>query len=92
MYVGFTFISLWGYREPFRKRGNDYRRKAFWIAIIIGIVYGALTEIMQETLIPLRTGSVFDWIADTIGSILGAIIAYFFLCDRNNLKNEALDK
>ena len=92
MYAGFTFASLWGYREPLQKRGEAYRKKAVWIAIVIGIVYGALTEIMQETLIPSRTGSVYDWIADTIGSVLGAIIAYFFICGRNNLKNEALDK
>ena len=92
MYAGFTFASLWGYREPFRERGNAYRKKAAWIAIAVGIAYGALTEIMQGTLIPSRTGSVYDWIADTIGSVLGAIIAYFFIYGRNNLKNETLDK
>ena len=92
MYAGFTFASIWGYRKPFKEKGDAYRWKAVWIAILIGIVYGALTEVMQETLIPGRTGSVYDWIADTIGSILGAIIAYFLLRDRNNLKNEALDK
>lgn len=92
MYTGFTFALIWGYREPFRERGMDYRKKAFWMAVIIGVAYGALTEIMQETLIPLRTGSVYDWIADVIGSVLGAGFAYFFLRDRNNLKNEALDK
>ena len=63
-----------------------------WIAILIGIFYGALTEIMQETVVPGRTGSVYDWIADLVGCILGAIIAYFLLRDRNNLKNEALHK
>ena len=92
MYAGFTFVSLWGYREPFRERGRAYRRKALWIAIVLGIAYGALTEIMQETLIPTRTGSLYDWIADTLGSILGAIFAQFFLRGRNNLKNATLDK
>ena len=92
MYAGFVFASIWGYREPFRERGKAYRKKVLWIALGIGIAYGALTEIMQETLVPSRTGSVYDWIADVIGCILGAIIAYFFLRDRNNLKNEALDK
>ncbi len=85
MYAGFTFITLWGYREPFRERGKDYRKKAVWIVMLIGIAYGALTEIMQETLIPSRTGSIYDWIADLIGSVLGAIIAYFFLYGRNKL-------
>ena len=92
MYAGFVFAMLWGYRKPFKENGTSYRRKALWITIAIGIAYGLLTEIMQETLIPSRTGSVYDWIADTIGCLLGAIIAYFLLRDRNNLKNEALHK
>ena len=92
MYAGFTFISLWGYRKPFCEQGRSYRKKASWIAIIIGIAYGALTEIMQETLIPSRTGSIYDWIADIIGSILGVIFAQIFLRNRNNLKNATLDK
>ena len=92
MYAGFTFATIWGYREPFRERGAGYREKMLWMAILIGIFYGALTEIMQETLIPSRTGSVYDWIADLIGSVFGAIFAHFLLRDRNNLKNEALDK
>lgn len=92
MYAGFVFATLWGYRKPFKENGAAYRKKAVWIALGIGIVYGALTEIMQETLIPTRTGSVYDWIADIIGCLFGAIIAYFFLRDRNNFKNETLDK
>ena len=92
MYAGFVFACLWGYRKPFKENGMAYRRKALWITLLIGIIYGILTEIMQEFLVPGRTGSVYDWIADVIGCILGAIIAYFLLRDRNNLKNEALHK
>lgn len=92
MYAGFTFLCLWGYRIPFREKGRKYRTRALWIALAIGIVYGALTEIMQETLIPSRTGSIYDWIADIIGSAFGVLFAQIFLRDRNNLENEALDK
>ncbi len=92
MYAGFVFACQWGYRKPFKENGSAYRRKALWITLGIGVAYGLLTELMQEYLIPSRTGSVYDWIADLIGCILGAIIAYFLLRDRNNLKNEALHK
>jgi len=92
MYAGFTFVSIWGYRKPFTENGKEYRKKAIWIAIGIGTAYGLLTEIMQEYLVPGRIGSVYDWIADLLGSIIGALIAYFLLPDRNNLKNETLDK
>ena len=92
MYAGFTFATIWGYRKPFCERGAGYRKKMLWMAILIGIFYGALTEIMQETLIPLRTGSVYDWIADAIGSLLGVTIYYFFHRSRNNLQNQSLHK
>ena len=92
MFAGFAFVCLWGYRKPFEENGRAYRQRALWITLGIGTVYGMLTEMMQETFIEGRFGSVYDWIADTLGCIFGVIIAYFLLRDRNNLKNEALHK
>ena len=92
MYLGFAFITLWGYRKPFQENGKSYRRKALWLTLAIGIVFGALTEIMQEKLVPSRIGSVYDWIADIIGSIIGVTAYYFFNRNGNNLKNESLHK
>ena len=90
MYAGFCFIALWGYRRPYAERETSYRRKALWVVLTIGIAYGALTEIMQETLIPSRTGSVYDWIADLIGCVLGSTAFYFSHKKGNNLKNDSL--
>lgn len=92
MYLGFAYLTLWGYRKSFMERGKSYRLKALWITLAIGIVYGALTEIMQETFIPGRVGSLFDWIADIIGSVLGVLFFYFFHRDGNKSKNEAYYK
>ena len=92
MYLGFAFITLWGYRKPYRENGPTYRKKALWLVLAISIVYGALTEIMQEYLIPTRTGSVYDWIADNLGSIIGVTIYYFFHRSRNNLQNQSFCK
>ena len=92
MYFGFAFITLWGYRKPYQDKGQAYRKKAIWLVFSISIVFGALTEVMQETLIPLRTGSVYDWIADAIGSLLGVTIYYFFHRSRNNLQNQSFCK
>ena len=92
MYAGFTFASLWGYREPYQERGRAYRRKALWLVLTIGIAYGALTEIMQETLIPGRTGSIYDWIADITGSVLGIVVFFFYQQKGNNLKNDSFGK
>ena len=92
MYFGFTFLSLWGYRKPYQDKGFPFQKKAIIIALLISIAFGALTEVMQENFIPGRVGSLFDWIADTIGSLLGALFFHFFHRNRNKLKNEAFCK
>ena len=92
MYAGFAFVALWGYRKPYQENGKSYQSKALWIVIAISVVYGALTEVMQETLIPGRNGNVFDWIADVIGGVVGTVVFYFFYRNRNNFQNTALDK
>ena len=92
MYAGFAFATIWGYREPFQEKGASYQRKACWLTLAISIVFGGLTEIMQETLIPGRIGSVYDWIADLVGSVIGVIVFYFLFRKRNNLQNESFCK
>lgn len=92
MYAVFAFATIWGYRKPFQERNASYRRKACWLTLGISIVFGGLTEIMQEAWIPGRIGNVYDWIADIIGSVIGVIVFYFLFRKRNNLQNESFCK
>ena len=92
MYAGFAFATLWGYRKPFQEGDGRYRCKACWITLAISIAYGGLTEIMQEALIPGRIGSVYDWLADIIGGVIGVTVFYFLFRKRNNMKNESFCK
>ena len=92
MFLGFSFITLWGYRKPYQENGKNYRIKAIAITIVISILFGALTEIMQEAFIPGRDGNIFDWIADVLGAVFGVCLYYFFQRKRNNLKNAAFRK
>ena len=92
MYAGFAFATLWGYRRPFMEGDGRFRSKACWITLAISIAYGGLTEIMQETIIPGRIGSVYDWLADVIGGVIGVTVFYFLFRKRNNLKNESFCK
>ena len=79
MYAGFAFLCIWGYRQPYKERDDHYRKKALILAGIISILYGGLTELMQETITVLhRTGSWYDLIADAIGTILGISVFYVF--------------
>ena len=78
MYAGFVFACLWGYRSQFVSKSLDYKKKAILLAIIISIAYGGLTEMIQEYLVPTRSGDKFDFIADCLGTDLGALFFYLF--------------
>ena len=73
MYAFFAFLCIWGYRQQYAAKGRGYRNKALLLAAVISIAYGGLTEIMQEHLVPGRTGDCFDFLADAIGTIVGII-------------------
>ncbi|MBZ0242673.1 MAG: VanZ family protein [Bacteroidales bacterium] len=79
----FTFLMLWGYRAQYSN--SKHRSKLVWLIIILGVLYGGLTEVLQTKVFVGREGSVFDFLANTIGSIIGIII--FMLFARKN-KNE----
>ena len=78
MYATFTFLCLWGYRKQFISNGMGYQRRALSLAVVIGIAYGGITELMQEYLIPSRTGDWVDFAADTIGALVGVGIFHLF--------------
>jgi len=78
MYAGFAFLCLWGYRAQFVANGKAYRKRALWLAVIISIAYGGLTEIMQETIVPSRTGDWYDFFSDALGTCLGVGIFHLF--------------
>ena len=92
MYAGFAYVSLWGFRKPYQENGKRYQSKALWVVLVLSVVFGALTEVMQEALVPGRVGNVFDWIADVLGGALGVAAFYFFFRKRNNFQKTSLDK
>ncbi len=50
------------------------RQILFWAAVILGALYGASDE-WHQSFVPMRDSSAVDWLADTIGVILGS---YFY--------------
>ena len=78
MYAGFAFACIWGYRKQFVSNRLQYKKKALLLAIIISIAYGGLTELMQEYLIPSRTGDWIDFLADSLGTLIGITVFYVF--------------
>jgi len=82
MYAGFAFLCIWGHRKQFISNGKAYQKRALLLTAIISICYGGVTELMQEFLVPSRTGDWFDFIADTIGTLIGVLIFYLFFRNR----------
>ena len=79
MYAGFAYACLWGYRKQFVSNGLEYQKRAIFLAVIISIAYGGLTEIMQETITVLhRSGDWRDLVADAIGTVIGVLVFYLF--------------
>lgn len=74
MFAWFAFFSIWGYRREYCNRGKEYRKKLIIITLLITSLYGGLTELLQAYLFIGRYGSVYDFIADVIGCILGIFI------------------
>ena len=78
MYAGFAFLCLWGYRQQYVDNGTAYQKRAIFLAIIISFAYGGLTELMQEFLVPSRTGDWFDFASDSIGTLIGVGVFHLF--------------
>ena len=78
------FITLWGYRKLLFDINYPHRKKIFIIIGLISICYGGMTELLQKYLFINRYGSIYDFIADTAGCILGLI--FFHLLVQKKLK------
>ena len=74
-----SFLLLWGYRKLFFDVNYPHRRRLFFIISLISILYGGLTELLQKYLFINRYGSLYDFIADTIGCVIGIIIFHFLV-------------
>jgi VanZ family protein len=64
--------ALWFPPEQWESR----RFLTFLLTVIIASVYGMIDEVHQS-FVPGRYCSVWDWIADTLGAVLGAGAAMF---------------
>jgi len=63
-----SFLILFGYRQQY---SGSNKNKLVWIAIIVTIFYGALTEILQYYVFIGRSGNLYDALADAVGAVTG---------------------
>jgi len=67
-----SFLILWGFRDGFFA-GRD-RKLLTWAAVVSSSFYGLLTEVLQRYVFVGRSGNVYDFLADTIGALLGWLL------------------
>ena len=58
-----------------RKAKPIFSRKHTLTLIVIASAYGAMTEIFQGLFFPSRFADISDFVADTLGAVLGILIA-----------------
>ena len=78
LFGALSFITLWGYRKKLLSENDSYKRNIFLLTFFLTISYGALTEILQKHIFINRFGSIYDFIADAIGCLLGIITFFFY--------------
>lgn len=79
-----SYSMLWGYRKKILSHDVQYIKKSFLLTLLLSVSYGALTELMQKYVFINRFGSIYDFIADAMGCVLGAIV--FFLYFKKKVK------
>ncbi len=82
LFGGQTFLILYAYRDKLNDKRN--RLRLALIAIVIGVVYGLITEILQAYVFIGRDGNVFDFIADLLGALLGFLAFYLLYIKKTN--------
>jgi len=74
-YCALGFLMLWAFMNaPWKWLSNH----AILLAILWTSFFGATDEIHQY-FVPGRYASVFDWVCDTIGAIVGVFAMYILL-------------
>ncbi len=72
-----SFLILWGYRTDYF--ANKNRKILAVTAIVLTAFYGLLTEVLQRYVFIGRSGNVYDFLADTVGALLGwSLFLIFF--------------
>ncbi|MCO6499136.1 MAG: VanZ family protein [Vicingus serpentipes] len=72
MYAVFSFLLLTAYNPQYSTKKTRY----FTISLIafFSVFYGGVMEILQHYIFINRSGSMYDFIANTIGSVMGVFI------------------
>lgn len=69
-----------------RTKGEMYLVKALVIMCVVTIAFGIIIEVLQYTITVERMGDLFDGLANSIGSLCGALSMKFLFSGKRQLK------
>jgi len=73
MYGTLSFFLIISFSKQFLEKGNRF--KIGLRIVLFGVFYGGFMEILQNNIFINRSGNWADFIANTIGAVLGVLIA-----------------
>jgi VanZ family protein len=80
-FVEYFILSVLLYRWLLIEFTSNNTYSLFLLTLLIGSVFGALDENYQR-LTPGRTPDIWDWVLDTIGVLLAAIICHLIFSQK----------
>ena len=79
----FIFLLIRGFRK--QSSYQHLKRNYIIYALGIGIIFGAITEVMQRYVFIGRNANIYDFLANVAGCLLG--LAVYYLVNRKLNKN-----
>lgn len=71
-----SLLSCWAFYR--QERSPWVSANAGWMALLTGVLYGGIIELLQGSVFTYRSAEWLDWLCDTAGAVLG-LLAFGFL-------------
>lgn len=81
MYSVLVFVFLRGLRKQNSNRGIS--KKTIYLVLSISIVFGGITEVLQNIVFIRRNGNVYDFLADIVGCAIGLMVYLLYQRKKN---------
>lgn len=85
MYGGTTFVIWWEYSRHHQGQQPCWRLLVVW-GFLAPILMGGLLELLQAYATTTRNGDWLDFVANTVGVVIGAIIGRLAMVLKSNLR------
>jgi VanZ family protein len=88
MYFTLQFLFL---LEYFKNYQEKYKRvKYLLLTLFLSISYGAILEVLQQFIFTKRSGSFYDFTANSLGTITACLIV-FYLINKTRILNRIIN-